>query len=202
MNEDIDMKELEKKAWKSTFQDGLWDIMLGLVFFVPAVTGLFIENDYAMIPLYFAAILLFVTAKKRITIPRIGFVRFGEQRRKKGYLVALILTASVIILTLMVVLKKTGLLSAGERMPVGPFIVGLNIIVVFGFMAYYLNFNRLYIYAVLIGVVEPLTAVLEMMNLIDGPYLMLLVISSGMIVTGVILLARFIQHDPIPSEEA
>ena len=98
MNEDINLKELELKAWKSTFQDGLWDIMLGLVFFVPAVTGLFIENDYAMIPLYFAAIILFVTAKKRFTIPRIGFVRFGEQRRKKGYIIALILTGIVFLI--------------------------------------------------------------------------------------------------------
>lgn len=31
------LKELEKKAFKSTFQDGLWDIQLGLnVFLVPS----------------------------------------------------------------------------------------------------------------------------------------------------------------------
>ena len=37
---DIDMKELELKAWKSTFQDGLWDILLGFIFFIPAVLPL------------------------------------------------------------------------------------------------------------------------------------------------------------------
>jgi len=52
MEHDIDMKELEKKAWKSTFQDGLWDIMLGLVFFIPAVNGLIKGSDYTLIPLY------------------------------------------------------------------------------------------------------------------------------------------------------
>ena len=37
MTGDVNLKELEKKAFKSTFQDGLWDIQLGLnVFLVPS----------------------------------------------------------------------------------------------------------------------------------------------------------------------
>ena len=32
MTEKVDLRELEKKAWKSTFQDGLWDIYIGLLF--------------------------------------------------------------------------------------------------------------------------------------------------------------------------
>ena len=31
MSEKIDLKELERRAFRSTFQDGLWDIFLGLL---------------------------------------------------------------------------------------------------------------------------------------------------------------------------
>jgi len=33
MTDNLDLKELEKKAWRSTFQDGLWDIYFGLLIF-------------------------------------------------------------------------------------------------------------------------------------------------------------------------
>ena len=201
MTLDINLKSLEKKAWKSTFQDGLWDILLGLVFFIPAVNGLLVNNDYILIPLYIVSILLFVTAKKRITIPRIGLVKFSEKRKKKGYVITMILAASVAFLTIMVVMKNRGFLSGAEGIPAGPFIVGLNILIVFGLMAYFLNFNRLYLYAVLVGVVEPVSVVLEKENILDGPYLMLLVISSGMIITGIVLFVRFMQQYPLQEGE-
>ena len=68
-------------------------------------------------------------------------------------------------------------------------------------MAYFLNFDRLYIYAVLLGVTEPLSRVLESMDILDGPYLMLLVISTGMILTGATLLVRFMQQYPLQEGE-
>ena len=42
MAEEIDLKELEKKVYRSTFQDGIWDIFVGMIFlafsFIP-ITG-------------------------------------------------------------------------------------------------------------------------------------------------------------------
>ena len=194
---DIDMKELELKAWKSTFQDGLWDILLGFIFFIPAVNGFINGSDYTLLPLYIVSILFFVTAKKRISVPRIGLVKFGEKRRKKGHIVTFILSASVAFLIMMMLINKQGVLSEFEGIPVTSFLVGMNILIVFGCMAYFLNLDRLYIYAVLLGVTEPLSSVLEAMDILEGPYLMLLVISSGMIVTGAILMVRFIQQYPL-----
>ena len=111
------------------------------------------------------------------------------------------MTASVAFLILLMLIKKQGLLSELEGIPVTPFIVGMNILIVFGCMAYFMNFDRLYIYAVLIGVTEPLSSVLENMGILDVPYLILLVISSGMIVTGATLLVQFIQQYPLQEGE-
>jgi len=68
-------------------------------------------------------------------------------------------------------------------------------------MAYFMNFDRLYLYAVLLGAFEPFTAMLENGNIITSPYPILLVISGGMIITGATLLVRFIQKYPLQEDE-
>ena len=40
MTEPLNLKEIEKKAWRSTFEDGLWDIYLGSLFFIMGVSPL------------------------------------------------------------------------------------------------------------------------------------------------------------------
>ncbi|MFC1651181.1 hypothetical protein ACFL2X_06380 [Candidatus Latescibacterota bacterium] len=198
---DINLKELEGRAWKATFEDGLWDIMLGIIFFVPAVNGLFAGSDYTLIPLYIAGIVLFVLGKKHITIPRIGLVRFGDERKKRSFIIAMMLSLSVIVMILLIIVRKNGFLFQPGNFPAGSFIVGMNILLVFSAMAYFLNFTRLYLYAVLLGAVEPLTAVMEQGDMISGPYLFLFVISGGMILLGIFLLVRFIRNHPLQKEE-
>jgi hypothetical protein len=198
---DINLKELEKRAWKETFGDGLWDILLGVIFFVPAVNGMFIDSDYMMLPIYFAAILLFVAGKKYVTIPRIGLVRFGEERKNKRIKVVIALSVSVIVLLLLVTMKKGEVLFQADGFPFGSLIVGLNIFIVAGVMAYFMNFPRLYLYAVLLGAFEPLTALMERAGMMSSPYPVLFVISGGMILYGVYLLVRFIRTYPLQAEE-
>jgi len=40
MSQTINLKELERKAWRSVFQDGLWDIFLGLLLLAMAIGAL------------------------------------------------------------------------------------------------------------------------------------------------------------------
>lgn len=84
-----------------------------------------------------------------------------------------------------------------EGLQAGALLVGLNILIVLGAMAYFLNFGRLYLYAVLLGVTEPLSSVLEGRGLLEGPYPILLVISSGMILLGAGLFIRFLKKYPL-----
>ena len=84
-----------------------------------------------------------------------------------------------------------------EGLQAGALLVGLNILIVLGAMAYFLNFGRLYLYAVLLGVTEPLSSVLEGRGLLEGPYPILLVISSGMILLGAGLFIRFLNKYPL-----
>ena len=90
MSEQIDLKGLEKRAWRSAFQDGIWDIYLGLLFLGLAIApfgdafGLPADLGGMIIILCWNSmtVLFLILGKKFITIPRIGFVKFGAKRKK------------------------------------------------------------------------------------------------------------------------
>ncbi len=99
MNDAMDLKTLEKSAWKSFHKDGLWDIYLGLILWALAIflgSGMeVIENDawrlFAYTLLIGGAFLVFWAGKRYITIPRLGLVKFGPARKRRKLHLALIL---------------------------------------------------------------------------------------------------------------
>ncbi|KAA3662543.1 MAG: hypothetical protein DWQ04_13200, partial [Chloroflexi bacterium] len=85
MTTNIDLKELERRAFKSTFQDGIWDIYLGLML-LPMVIWLLLvahpdDPSTAAVVLTFGffavPIFLFRATKKYLIMPRLGLVQFG-----------------------------------------------------------------------------------------------------------------------------
>ncbi|MDH4292277.1 MAG: hypothetical protein OEV56_06690, partial [Dehalococcoidia bacterium] len=76
MVSDVNLKEIQRKVYMSFFQDGLWDIFLGL-FMVG--WGLAILTEAAYLPgIYFLGIYFAIWGiKKWLTYPRIGYVRFS-----------------------------------------------------------------------------------------------------------------------------
>ncbi|MFX0008852.1 MAG: hypothetical protein ACFE9R_00945, partial [Candidatus Hermodarchaeota archaeon] len=90
MEEQIDLKGLERKAWRSTFQDGIWDIFMGLLILGLSIApfgekiGLSGELGSMIIVLCWnsIAVVFLILGKKFITVPRIGYVKFGAKRKK------------------------------------------------------------------------------------------------------------------------
>jgi hypothetical protein len=193
MSENLKLKELEKKAFKSTFQDGLWDIQLGLIILGIALTS-FIKNDYFLIPYYAVIIVLVMAAKKFITVPRIGLVKFGKERKKSMNKLRLILVISVLFGLAMVLITKSGMLSGINEFPVGLIIVSLNFLIVFSLMAYFMDFERLYYYAVLVAVSFPMAEIMEVNGLISNGSYVFVVPSGIMVITGTVLLIRFMRE--------
>ena len=93
MSRDINLKELERKAWRSVFQDGLWDIYLGLLLMALAIYALLSKTKLPeaqqmviYIGLMAASMLVLWAGKRFITLPRMGRVKFGPRgktRRRK-----------------------------------------------------------------------------------------------------------------------
>ncbi len=72
----INLKEIERKAYRSTFQDGLWDIFLGLAFLnfpILALLSRAMSENASMIgdlAFWLVAVVVFQLAKRHITVLR------------------------------------------------------------------------------------------------------------------------------------
>jgi len=163
MSENLDLKSLEKKAYRSVFNDGLWDLFIGLIilnmglatllgslFNLPEIWNIIIPSLVWNI----MAFLVFYFGKKFITIPRIGFVKFGPKRKSKQLKLKLILFAFFIMNILLFVLPFTGLIRNIQLEPLLlTLILGMGVLTFpFCVVAYFLDFTRLYYYAFLAGI--------------------------------------------------
>ena len=99
----ITLKELERKAFRSTYQDGLWDLYFGLIvicmsiFLYRPATGYSPMNIVLMLVSMFGAYALFWAGKRFITLPRMGQVKFGEKRARRKKTMMIILGVVVLI---------------------------------------------------------------------------------------------------------
>lgn len=163
MSENMDLKSLEKKAYRSVFNDGLWDLFIGLIIlnfglntFLSSLLNL--SEFWSLIILTLGwnimALLIFFFGKKLITIPRIGFVKFGPKRKSKEKKLKLFLIASVIVNIIMVIVPLTGLIRNVQLEPLlFTLFLGLTFFTLpFCVVSYFLDFTRLYYYAFLAGI--------------------------------------------------
>jgi len=162
MAENVDLKSLERKAYRSIFEDGLWDLFIGLIIlslglstFLSSIlnwSDLWISIIPTLI-LNINALLIFILGKKFITIPRLGIVKFGPKRKSKQQKLKLFLFAFFILNIVLLILPFTNLINSIRFEPLFiALILGLGAITLpFVVVAYFLDFTRLYIYAFLAG---------------------------------------------------
>jgi hypothetical protein len=219
MSQTIDLKELERKAFRSTFQDGLWDIFLGLLLLnmgVGALLGgaddmsvMFLLGSMLGLTAFAGLVLLgFWAGKKFITTPRIGQVRFGEQRKAKMKNLRAVLFVSVLLGAIMAVLgwaaAAGGLPQWMSEIPIPLYVWPVQTIVVFGLGAYFLDVSRFYAYGVLYGLPLPLGVLLARNTDLSGTGSMAItfgVAAGVMVLIGVVLFVRFLREYPIREED-
>jgi len=209
MSNILDLKQIERKAFRSTYQDGLWDILLGLIVAAMAITlyhpesGYSVINNVAMVLIYAVVCSLFWAAKKYITLPRMGQVQFGAARQQKRKALAIILGIIVLIQAFVVGVTVFGWLNPvfGAKLlgsfgdyslehlavaALGSFFVGPSMLVI----AYLIDFPRGYYIAVLMALA------VFLMILINQP-IYPVVIGGLIIVPGVVLFINFLKKYPI-----
>lgn len=221
MSQSISLKELERKAFRSTFQDGLWDIFLGLLLFNMGMGtmlgGMLGETEMSLMSLLgsmvaliaFAVVVLlaFWAGKKFITTPRIGLVKFGPQRKAKMKNLRAVLFLSVLLLVIMLILgwaaMGNGLPWWVTEIPLPLYVWPAQTIIVFGLAAYFLDVPRFYAYGVLYGLPFPVGMLLVKNT--DLTVLGSVAITYGvpvgvMVLIGVVLFVRFLRDYPVPAE--
>jgi hypothetical protein len=196
------LKSIERRAYRATFKDGIYDITFGLAFlilaWIPVLESLGISRFIGYF-LFLIPILIPWPAKRFITLPRLGLVEFGPKRKARKHVLLWIL-AVVILATLplyvMMVAKgasdgQTWLLTAALILPIAAIAV------------FIMDFPRIYLYAAVLamGIVEsefliayvgtPLNAILSF----GLPGILILIL-------GLSLLVRFLTDYPRPVPEA
>jgi hypothetical protein len=208
----LNLKEIERRAWRSFFVDGLWDIYLGLLLTVMGVNAwlsdLGVPEGRTLLiyaALVIAAMGLLWAGKKYITVPRIGRVKFGPKRRAKIRIVRLILVGSVVLGLALFAFTLAGGFGwlARAELDSEVFVAVLwvvNVLVVFGLGAYFLDYGRLVAIGVMFAVAVPADVLIHRLWGADVSPLAFGVPGLLVIAMGLVILARFLRNYPLPED--
>ena len=99
MNEKIDLKKVEKQTYRFTFTDGLYDMAYGCLLVFIAIAPILREILYPsyIIFLILPAPLILILGARFITVPRIGIVKFNQNRTKSRNKIGLLIGKSIAI---------------------------------------------------------------------------------------------------------
>ncbi|MEJ2597685.1 MAG: hypothetical protein P8Z00_05090 [Anaerolineales bacterium] len=145
MSHQISLKEAERKVFRATYNDGLWDIFLGCFFLMFAIApylssslGDFLST-LVFLPFWGLVYLVIWLLRKYVVTPRVGSVKYGRARKTK------LVKFSVVMLIVNVIAFILGLIAAMNfgRIPGQMFTVifGLILLIGFSIAAYFLDFN-------------------------------------------------------------
>ena len=214
MSQNLDLKFIERKAFRSVHQDGLWDIYIGglllvlsLMFSIPE-SG---EGELRTIGLAFLGVAImfavFKLGKKYITVPRLGQVRFGAERQKRKTTLGWIMGAYVLV-TLGLFLFSLYVWNSADSgrtvgLPVSPslervFVASLAALIAGTSMvvtSYFKEFVRGYYIALLMGAGFFFTLLLDMTT-------PMIIAGALILVPGLVLFVNFLRQHPLPPREA
>ena len=208
MSQPISLKDIERKAFRSVFDDGLWDIFIGC-FFLIFVIGPFLSpylgdfwSTVIFLPFWGAVYLIIVLVRKFVVFPRTGEMKIGPVRRVK------IMRFSLIMLVLNTLSVVLGFVFAAEVFTVpGQWIsvvMGIIMLTFFTALGYFLDVHRLYVYGLIVGVSPVIGEWLWSRGLTSHHGLPLIfgAVSAVMILVGAAILVRLIRANPLPPEGA
>lgn len=206
MSQQISLKDAERKVFRTTYNHGLWDIFLGC-FFLIFVIGPYLSSSLGdfwssvvFLPIWAAVFLVIQLLRKFVIIPRMGIVQFGPMRKTK------LMKFTFVMLAINIVAFILGLVAAinfgkipGQMYSIA---IGLTLLVGFSFAAYILDFSRLFLYGLFVGL-SPLVGEWLWIHgyASHHGFPITFGVSSGvMILLGVALFLRFLRDNPFPAE--
>ena len=186
----------------SYHQDGVLDIFVGVyVLLFGLGISLMTVTEFStwfVIPAIFPAIMvpIWISAKKRITMPRIGYVKFGSRGANKLMAVFLGLMVAGLGTFMAFSFSSSQAWALTLRNLIisnGMIVIGISATCISGLFAYTMGLNRLYVYGLLT------LALFFAGHFITIPFgCFLLTIGLVIIINGFVLLMQFIRKYPLP----
>ncbi len=186
MNTDANLRNLKDNIYKSFSQDGLWEILFG---FFMLMWGIAVQTDMGLFPgpsfviLYIVVLLL----KRRITYPRIGYVKFAENNKRSGLRSAFLVTVLFNVVFYILYINQAGNIQRSDLL----FIFGMLTAVAICLIAFWWRVGRLFAFA---GMVLAAFGIYQ--GLHTPAIFSFIVPGSIILVCGIVLLYRFIHKYP------
>lgn len=203
MNLPSDLKEMERRAFRSTFQDGLWDLWIAQFLIMLSIEPLFSDlgfSDFAAafsaVPINLLFLVLLWMGKKWITTPRLGSVRFSDRRQSR---IRLLLVLSVLLLIIGVLEWYLPALLSIPMAGVMPLVVASFLLANFTLLALILNLPRFYAYGMVAALAVLAGDALYQRGLVGHHGWTFMFGVSGAVIglVGLILLVRFMRLYPV-----
>jgi hypothetical protein len=150
---DADLRDAERKLYLSYFDDGVLDFLSGLPVLMFGLGMIFDSGLFFLFT--FLPLVLYLPLKQAITLPRLGFVRFTPQRRRKisaGLLVMVAagIAAFVLVLVAWAGFQGRGLDLRGLMMEYGLLVFGAIVASGFLLMSFLFGVRRFAGYAAVV----------------------------------------------------
>jgi len=206
VTEEPNLKEIERKAYMSYHQDGLLDIFAGLYilgFGIGILMDILWEFGFGVIMpgiILVTVLPIWIAAKRKITLPRIGYVNFGIRGANK--LIAIFVGLMVAGLGALFAVTFT-VFQGGPRewldfiFQNGMIFVGVGSLAVCMLFGYSMGLKRLYAY----GLLAATALVIGHFVCISFAYI-LLALGTVVMVTGVVVLTNFVRKYPLKGDKA
>lgn len=194
MDSQINLRQIQRRAYLAYHEDGLVDVFVGLVFLLYGAVML--AGKTAFIGLCWMPALFIVPVKKWLTVPRMGYVKYRPSGNVLWTKIGIMAMIAGMLFFLLFVYKNR---SPGLRA-----FIDAYFLLIFGIFlaslplagAVALGVRRFYAYAALILVL--FTAA----NFQDYPLPVIFVIlGSLLLLTGLVVLVRFLRKYPKPTKE-
>jgi hypothetical protein len=206
MTDEPNLKEIERKAYMSYHQDGLMDIFAGL-YILGFGLGIFMQIIWdlgfgiIMPALLITTVLpIWIVAKRKITMPRIGYVNFGTRGANKLTVVFIgtMVAGLFAFFAFTFATSQSGLRQWLDLIVQnGMLIVGLGSLTVCTLFGYTMGLKRLYAY----GLLAAISLVIgHFMGIFFGYIIMGL--GTTVMVVGFVLLTNFVRKYPLKGDKA
>ncbi len=203
MINEISLQKLEKRAFRSTFQDGLWDIFIGILFTQFAVAPLLSErglsdfwNSAIFFPIYMIALAGVMLMKKYVVTPRLGLVQFGKKRKSK-FKKLILLTNIILVIGIIAGVFFIDLSNLNIKW-LFPATFSLILLIGFSVAGYLLDLTRFYIYGAMNGLAVIVGELLyQFAGASHHGFPVAFGVTSGiMIITGIVFFIVFLRRYP------
>ena len=199
MEQKINLEKLEKRTAAGIFQTGIIEIGIGMIFIVSSLAMIFDNIRFYIDILYVVPVVFIILSVRYIAQPRMGMVKLSKRRVRNNKRLITALTIFLIVMVTLTVFGNTSTIS--EFISPKWIVIGIIFFVCIA-IAYFMRFDRMYLYAYLLsGTFYLSEEIREIPGIIsDGGYAYLFA-SIVLISIGFVYLVKFLKKYPLPEKD-